>query len=33
MKIPKFMRKKFFNFYAKYYKVKLNEIIDPLDSF
>lgn len=23
MKIPKFMRKKFFGFYSKYYKVKL----------
>ncbi len=33
MKIPKLMRKKFFKLYSKYYKVKLNEIVDPLDSF
>lgn len=33
MKIPKFMRKKFFGFYSKYYKVKLNQIVDPIDSF
>lgn len=33
MKIPKLMRKKFFKLYSKYYKVKLDEIVDPLDSF
>lgn len=33
MKIPKFMRKRFFGMYSKYYKVKLDEIIDPIDSF
>ena len=33
MRIPKFMRKKFFRAYARHYKVKLNEIVDPLDSF
>jgi phosphatidylserine decarboxylase len=33
MKIPKFMRKKFFRTYSYYYKVKLEEIVEPLDSF
>jgi len=32
-KIPHFMRKKFFSMYSKYYNVKLDEIIDPIDSF
>lgn len=30
MKIPRFMRKSFFKLYAKYYKVKLHEIVDPI---
>ena len=33
VKIPKFLRKKFFSLYAKKYQVKLDEIIEPLDSF
>lgn len=33
VKIPKFLRKKFFTLYAKKYHVKLDEIIEPLDSF
>lgn len=33
MSIPKFMRKKFFGFYSQYYHVKLDEIVDPIDSF
>lgn len=33
MTIPKFMRKKFFSYYSRYYHVKLHEIVDPLDSF
>jgi hypothetical protein len=31
IKIPKFLRKKFFKLYSKKYHVKLDEIIDPLD--
>lgn len=33
VKIPKFLRKKFFTLYAKKYHVKLDEIVEPLDSF
>jgi len=33
VKIPKFLRKKFFSLYAKKYHVKLDEIMEPLDSF
>ncbi len=33
VKIPKFLRKKFFTLYSKKYQVKLDEIIEPLDSF
>jgi phosphatidylserine decarboxylase len=33
VKIPKFFRKKFFTLYAKKYQVKLDEIVEPLDSF
>ena len=33
MKIPRFMRKKFFKTYSRYYGVKLDEIIDPIDQF
>ena len=33
MKIPKFARKKFFQLYSKYYHVKLDEIVNPIDSF
>ena len=33
MRIPKFMRHRFFNAYARYYRVKLEEVADPLDSF
>lgn len=33
VKIPKFLRKKFFTLYSKKYHVKLDEIIEPLDSF
>lgn len=33
VKIPKFLRKKFFTLYAKKYHVKLDEIIEPLESF
>ena len=33
MKIPKFMRKKFFKTYSRYYGVKLEEIVEPLDHF
>lgn len=33
VKIPKFLRKKFFTLYAKKYHVKLDEIIEPIDSF
>lgn len=27
------MRKKFFQIYSRYYKVKLDELVEPLDSF
>ena len=33
MRIPKILRKKFFNSYSKYYNVKLHEIVDPIESF
>ena len=33
VKIPKFLRKRFFTLYAKKYHVKLDEIIEPLESF
>ena len=33
MPIPKFMRKRFFKTYSRFYRVKLDEIVDPLDSF
>lgn len=33
MKIPKFMRNRFFKTYSKYYKVIADEIVDPIDSF
>ena len=33
VKIPKFLRKRFFTIYAKKYHVKLDEIIEPLESF
>lgn len=33
VKIPKFLRKKFFTLYSKKYNVRLDEIIEPFDSF
>jgi phosphatidylserine decarboxylase len=33
MKIPKFMRNKFFGIYCKYYRVPVDEIVDPINSF
>jgi hypothetical protein len=33
VKIPKFLRRKFFTLYAKKYHVKLDEIVEPIDSF
>lgn len=30
VKIPKFLRKRFFTLYAKKYHVKLDEIVEPL---
>ena len=33
LKIPKFMRKRFFALYSRYYGVKIDEMVKPLGSY
>ena len=33
IKIPKFLRKRFFSLYSRKYHVKLDELLEPLESF